>query len=125
MTVTMFHGNADELALHPGLCLADDDAARDYAGYASSSEGRVHEVELDLDVLTIVELEQGHDWDSNTAPGDGGEEYRDESGNLADIIVFADGTACGRRHETWRLMTGKALGALTVTGCEKISEDDE
>lgn len=118
MTQTMYHGNADEITLHAGLCLAgDEDIAADYA---TGFDGRVHEVELNLDGLTVVELDEGYDWDSNTAPGDGGETYADEAGNVADVIIFADGTASGRRHETYRLMTGKALAGATVTGCTEL-----
>lgn len=125
MTETIYHGSADEVTLHIGLCLTPgDEAAADYARYASLGDGRgrIHRLELNWDGLTVVELDEGHDWDSNTAPGDGGEEYRDEAGNLADVIVFTDATAYGRRHETIRLMTDKALAAVTVTGCTMLED---
>lgn len=121
----MYHGNADDLLLHPGLCLAGEDIARDYAEYASSREGRVHQVEISFGGLEVVELDEGHDWDANTAPGDAGEVYRSEDGTVADVIIFDDATASGRRHETYRLMTEKALAAVAVTGCEMIAGDDE
>lgn len=118
----MYHGNADELALHKGLCLAGENAAADYARYASSVSGRVHRIEFDLAGLVVVELGGGHDWDSDEAPGDNAEEYRDGAGNIADVITFADGTAFGRAHETWRLMTDKALAGVTVVGCEMLED---
>jgi hypothetical protein len=122
MTVTVYHGSADELTLHLGLCLTGDQVAADYARYASSSEGRIHGIELDLDSLIVVELDEGHDWDSNTAPGDNGEDYRDQAGNIADVIVFTDATAFGREHVTYRLMTDKALAAAAVTGCQMLED---
>lgn len=116
-----YHGNADELVLHPGFCVTEDEGiAADYGTYASSSEGRVHTVELDLDGLTVVELDEGHDWDANVAPGDNGETYADEDGNAADVIIFADATAYGREHETYRLMTPAALAAVTLISTSVI-----
>lgn len=116
-----YHGSADELALHPGFCVTEDeDIAAEYGTYASSSEGRVHEVEIDLDGLTVVELAEGHNWDANVAPGDGGETYTDEDGNPADVIVFADATAYGKQHETYRLMTPAAVAAVTLISTSLI-----
>lgn len=110
-----YHGNAGELVLHPGFCVTEDeDTAADYGTYASASDGRVHEVEVDLDGLTVVELDEGHDWDSNEAPGDNGETYTDEDGNVADVIVFTDATAYGKQHETYRLMTPAAIATVTL-----------
>jgi hypothetical protein len=119
--MTVYHGSAGELTLHLGLCLTGNQAAADYARYASS-EGRVHEVELDLDGLTVVELDEGHDWDANTAPGDNGEDYRDQAGDIADVIIFTDATATGRQHVTYRLMTDKALAAAAAAGCQMLED---
>lgn len=118
MTDTMYHGKAGAMALHPGLCLTDDaDAAAEYARYCfAAGEARlVHTVTLDLDGLTVVEVD-GYDRDANWAPGDGGE-YTD-----ADVIVYIDETIGGNSHTTWRLMSPAALAAVTVGSATDVEE---
>ena len=105
----MFHGTDNEaLPVHEGLCLTPrEDAAEDYARNAAGYDGRLHEVSLDLDGLTVLEA-AGYDRDANRACGDGTEAYG------ADVLVFTDESPKGREHLTYRLMTAAALAAVTV-----------
>lgn len=109
----MYHGNHESTAaLHLGLCLTeDDDAARDYGRPGYASDGWLHEMELDLDAPgLVISAISGYDHDANQAPGD------DDDSHGADILIFADETDAGRRHETYRLMTPAALAACSLVG---------
>ena len=109
----MYHGNHNSTAaLHPGLCLTDDDdAARDYG-----RNGWIHAMDIDLTGLAIISAE-GYDHDANWAPGD------DSDDQGADILVFTDETDDARRHQTYRLMTAAALARVTPAGSERANED--
>lgn len=121
MIVTAHHGtHHPELPLVPGLCLAVggmDDGYRAASRYASRCGGEwVHEVELDLTGLVVREVEvdvaallrTGGDF-----PGD-----TDATAYLAegvDVLAFDD-EVLGVPHRTLRLLSARALAALTVTG---------
>jgi hypothetical protein len=116
MTMTMFHGTSSAgLPLHEGLCLAEDDErAWDYARCAFGDIRYVHRAELDLDGLTVLELDEGYQRDGNVAPAD-----LDPAGFPGtDVIVFDDETPHGRYHVTYRLLTSRALAALTYVSTE-------
>lgn len=119
MSETMFHGKAGALELHRGLCLTDEaDIAAEYAryGYAGSEARLVYAITVDLDNLTVAEVD-GYDRDENWAPGDD-HQYAD-----ADVIVYTDETIGGNAHTTWRLMSAAALAAVTIgpaTDAEKL-----
>ena len=107
----LYHGTTQaELPLHPGLCLAaSDTCAGQYRAY---NGGRyVHEASLALGALTVLDLDEGYDRDANLAPAD-----LDPASFDADVIVFTDETPGGKEHLTYRLLTARALAALTVTG---------
>lgn len=97
---TWFHGCVEAAVLHPGICLAERDAAGRYGSV-------VTEIAIDLRGLRVVEVASGYDPETNTAPGDDG--VAD-----ADVIVFGDSDPHGRSHQTVRLMTAAALARATI-----------
>jgi hypothetical protein len=107
----MFHGSSSQtLALHEGLCLAEDEnIARDYAIY-TSGDSYLHDLELSFAGLTVTELDEGYDRDANIAPAD----LDPSAFPGTDIITFTDETITGREHVTYRLLTPAALAAVTV-----------
>jgi len=109
MTTTLYHGAHTAYSLHIGQCYTDDvDAARDYQG----KRGTLVTIEIDLSGLVVVEV-AGYDHDADEAPADrDAEALAAELG--ADVIVYADETARARQHRTWRLLTPRALDAVTV-----------
>jgi hypothetical protein len=124
--MTGYHGTAQtEWALHVGLCLAlDADNAENYATeWATSSRpARVVEVELDLTGLNVVEAEAGNR-DDNTWAGDYDLAAYAEAG--ADVLVYEDEDYRGRSHETYRLVSERALAAARVVAVEVLGEEDE
>lgn len=116
--LTLAHGSHDHIVLHPGLCLADDDTAAVYARTAGGDE-IVTTVTLDLASVTVRKLAGGYDTDSNTAPGDKGEDYG------VDVIIFADADVNGREHTTYRLMTARALAAVSVVSARSLVPADD
>jgi len=111
----LYHGNTDKtLTLHVGLCLTDDE---DSAANYSYRSGVVHTVVLDFRDLTVVEVEDGFDYDAVVAVGDDGATI-----NGADVLEYEDCDTFGRTHATWRLMTPAALAALTVVGATPADE---
>lgn len=112
-TITLYHGtDHDELPVHAGLCLADDEDA------AGTYGEQVFEVALDLDGLTVEEVEidlaaikrYGEDYPADSA--------RDRAAYLArgvDIIVYsdiADRLGGGSEHLTYRILSDRALSRL-------------
>lgn len=126
--MTGYHGTAQtEWTLHVGLCLAlDADNAENYATeWATSSRpARVVEVELDLDGLNVVEAEAG-DRDSATWAGDSATSIAAYVAAGADVLVYEDEDYRGRSHETYRLVSERALAAAKVVAVEFLGEDDE
>lgn len=112
--ITLFHGtDHDALPVHSGLCLADDeDAAGTYGEH-------VFEVELDLDGLTVEDVEidlsaikrDGEDYPADSA--------RDRAAYLArgvDVITYsdiADRLGGGSEHITYRILSARALARIT------------
>ncbi len=124
--MTGYHGTAQtEWALHVGLCLAlDSDIAENYAQeWATGSRpARVVEVELDLTGLVVVEAEAG-DRDSATWAGDYDLESYAAAG--ADVITYEDEDYRGRSHNTYRLVSERALAAARVVAVEVLGDDDD
>jgi hypothetical protein len=108
----MYHGAHTRFALHVGQCFTDSAAsAARYAG----TRGTIAAVTIDFDGLVVVEVD-GYDHDSNTAAGDDG----DAQG--ADVLVYDDADESGRWHRTWRMMTARAVSAVTVD--KTVAVDD-
>lgn len=115
----MYHGAHTRFTAHIGLCLTDDDdAARCYA--TQGAAGELATVDVDMSALTVVEVE-GYDRDENRAVGDD-----DEAVANADVIVFDDEDPSGwRQHRTWRLMSQRAVDAMTIESVVNMTEDDD
>ena len=117
MTTTLYHGTHHaDLPRHIGLSLTPDfSAAREYARVR---EGEwIHEVTLDLDGLTVEEIEVDLRAcrDSDCWPGDSARDLRDYAARGVDVIVFDD--CChAQAHRTYRLVSERALAALTYEG---------
>ena len=111
--INLFHGtDHDTLPLHTGLCLADDEDA------AGTYGKTIHEVELDLDGLTVEEV----DIDLAAVKRDGEDYPADTESDRAtylargvDVIVFddiADRLGGGTEHRTYRILSDRALARL-------------
>lgn len=120
---TAHHGtHHTSLPLVSGLCLAvggSDDGYTAASEYAKRSGGEyVFEVSIDLAGLTVREVEvdaaallrTGDDY-----PGDSARERAALIAEGVDAIAFAD-ECCGRAHRTLRLISDRALAAVTLTG---------
>lgn len=98
----LYHGSRDDIAPHIGLCLTDEEiSARHYGRQVAA-------VEIDLSDLIIVTVTD-YDRDTNTAAGDADIETYD-----ADIICYEDEDPYNRAHDTWRIVSDRALAALRV-----------
>lgn len=126
--MTGYHGTAQtEWALHVGACLAtDSDIAENYAQeWATGSRpARVFEVELDLTGLNVVEAEAG-DRDSQDWAGDSAASIAAYVAAGADVITYEDEDYRGRSHETYRLVSDRAVAAARVVAVEVLGDDDE
>ena len=126
--MTGYHGtNQAEWNLHVGACLAlDSDIAENYAAeWATASKlGRIYEVELDIDGLNVVEAEAG-DRDNATWAGDSAASLASYVADGADVLVYEDEDYRGRSHETYRLVSERAVAAARVVAVEVLGDDDE
>jgi len=124
-TLTLYHGTyTSELALHKGLCLTDDwTAAKRYADQYAGIEGdtpSVHTVEVDMTGLNVVDL--GETWRSEpeTAAQDAARFADAAHDHDADVIVYGDYALGVGRMTTWRLLTDRALDAVTIVDAEEV-----
>lgn len=124
--MTGYHGTCQaNWALHVGACLAQWPETAE--GYAAEWAGpgfpaRVFEVELDLDGLNVVEAEAG-DRDSATWAGDYDLESYAAAG--ADVITYEDEDYRGQSHNTYRLVSERAVAAARVVAVKTLGDDDE
>lgn len=109
------------LPLHAGLCLAvgDDDGYRAASAYARRAGGEfVFEVSIDMADMTVVEvdidpaelLRTGDDY-----PGDSAAARAEYLASGVDILAYDD-EVLGIPHRTLRLLSDRALAAVSVTG---------
>lgn len=110
MSISLYHGAHTRFALHLGQCWTPSErSARTYAGRREI----VACAELDLSDLSIYECE-GYDRDEDDAPGD-------SPASLAlwgipedaDVIIYEDEDENGRAHTTYRLLSQRAIDALS------------
>lgn len=105
----MYHGSHtnETLIIHEGICLTDDySTAEHYAG-----GGWVHEVEIDMDSLTVERVE-GYDHDTNSCPADSAEYRAAKAAEGVDVLVYEDEDDRGREHTCYRLISDRALRAV-------------
>jgi hypothetical protein len=113
---TLYHGSTTEPTPRIGMCLTDcDRIASSYAGWRTGQGGVVSELEIDLSGLTVVEVD-GYDRDSDEAPGD--ISYGAELD--ADVIVYQDESPRGRSNTTWRLVSARAVAAVTIVSTTEV-----
>jgi len=111
MTETLYHGShKGVMALHLGLCLTESDrVAEHYAGMS----GSVTTVELDWTDL-VIEACEGYDHDTNSCPADD-EDYQAAARDRGvDVLVYEDEDEHGAQHECYRLVSARALAAITT-----------
>lgn len=120
-TTTAHHGTRHaDLPRHPGLCLViggdSYQAASEYARAATdrTADRTVFEVVVDLAGLTIetVECNPRECWDRNEWPCDRTEDVAAMLARGVDAVRFTDATVTGRKHDTLRLLSDRALAAI-------------
>lgn len=106
MTDTYYHGTRRQLALYCGICLTSSERS-------AATYGAVHELELDLEGLTILRVD-GYDADRNAAPGDTAAELARLLADGVDAIEYDDRDEHGRDHDCLRLVSPRALARVAV-----------
>jgi len=117
----LIHGSKAPLALHLGLCLTDRRAAAvEYSRGACGEIGFLTGVELITFGLRVVEMEGFGEGESGDAPGDTAEDLAAMAEDGIDVVTFEDEVAgMDERHQTWRIVSEKALAACRVLGSVK------
>lgn len=98
-----------EWAPHNGACMMDEDEAP----RASYGETRFEVVIPDGLVIEEVEVTR-EDIDANEWPGDRKAQRAAYEADGIDIITYQDMDASGRAHQTWRLVSARAVAAVSV-----------
>lgn len=123
--MTGYHGTSQaSWDIHVGACLAtDEDVAANYAAeWATAARpGRVFQVEIDLAGLTVVEAAAG-DRDAATWAGDSAASVAAYVAAGADVLVYDDEDYRGRSHETYRLVSERAMASARVVA---VLSDEE
>jgi len=111
----MYHGAHTAYVPHVGICLAYEIGT---AGHYAGRAGYVAAVTVDTAGLTVREV-GSYDRGADAAPGDDG----DTMG--ADVLVYTDEDPHGHAHQTMRIMTPRALAAMTTHWVVDCSTDSE
>lgn len=115
--LSLYHGtHHEDLPRHPGLCLTPDFAAA--SEYARVRDGEwVHEATLDLTdlVLETLEVDVRACREADHFPGDTAAELAAFAARGIDVIVYDD-CCLTRAHRTYRIVSERALVALTYEG---------
>ena len=120
---TFFHGAHTSYTLHEGQCYTDDIAvALRYC--AGGRNGRVARVDIDLSGLVVEECE-GYDHDENDCPADCEDFRAAAAARGVDVLRYEDEDDTGRRHDCYRLVSPKALAAVTVKRVLMRDDADE
>lgn len=102
---TLYHGTSGTATLHRGLCLTDDPHSAAIYAADKNDGGLVTEIALDLNGLDVIDVEYDYDGCEPIIP----------DGCSADVVCFADCDMQGRDHDTWLLLTDRAVSAATIT----------
>lgn len=109
MSSTTFYHGTDNLALHMGICLTEDERAA--ANYATEkNDGQVYELAADLTGLVGVEVEYNYDEGEAVIPED----------LVADYATFVDCDMWNRDHDTTMLLTEAAVARVEVVGVLEV-----
>lgn len=109
----LFHGGRNEFVAHIGLCLTDD--ARVARRYAESHAGVGHVTTVDLDTRgLVVETARGFGAGCEDAAGDTAAQIATLAADGVDVITYEDEDTSGNWHQTWRLVSERALAALAA-----------
>jgi hypothetical protein len=108
---TTYHGSTETQQPRIGLCLTT--SPRSAAGYAAEKNGGdvVTVITIDLAGLTVTEAEYDYDGCEPIVPTDD-----------TDIITYTDSDMYGHDHETYMLLTDRAVAAAAVI--ETITADE-
>lgn len=114
----MYHGTRNQdWTAHIGACLTTrEESAQVYA----TQRGQVVEVDLDMSDLEVVEVE-GYDRNTNEARGDRAADIAEIE---ADVIVYQDEDEMGRSHDCYRLVSAKAVAAVSVVAVTRYDADE-
>ena len=108
--MTLYHGTRSALTLHAGLCLANREAS-------AAAYGRdVHTLTLDASALTVREMAITQDMiDAQDFPADTAAEVASLVAEGVDAIAYDDMDPNGGTHRTIRLLSARALAAVSVS----------
>lgn len=105
----LYHGSNKPFAAHVGLCLTDDQyAARDYA-----PRGTLTTVEF-VPFGLVVERARSFGEAGDDGCCDSARETRRYRRRGVDVVEYQDQSPDGRTHRTWRLISRRALRAITT-----------
>lgn len=109
----LYHGSSKGFTAHIGLCLTDDSAAAWEYAVRSGRPGTLTTVELSTFGLKIA---KGRDFGegSGDACGDTPAEIKRLRRRGVDVVEYMDEAPGGMRHRTWRLLSQKALRAVSM-----------
>lgn len=93
-----------------GTCLTESErVASHYAPEALG--GRLWEIEVDMDGLTVVDV-PGYDHDENLTPADDDEFRARYAAEGADVLRYRDEDDRGETFDCYRLVSARALAAV-------------
>lgn len=106
--MNFYHGSDSELQVHIGLCLTQDELAA--ANYGEI----VTKVSIDLNGLVVRNVDHLVDRDNMNYPGDNAKSIASLQADGIDVIEFTDEDERGRSHDTYRLVSQKAVDAVII-----------
>lgn len=108
---TYYHGSRNGLTLHEGVCLVNrEDVAESYA-----RGGDVVAVDVALSGLVVEDVDVTDEMrDEVEYPGDRAEDRAAFLARGVDAIIYDDETETGRQHRCLRLLSPRALAAVSV-----------
>ena len=105
-TETYYHGTRREMAIYAGICLTSSERS-------AKTYGAVHEVGLDLDGLVVRDVD-GYDRERNEARADSAADLAALVADGVDALIYEDEDEHGRQHDCIRLISARALAAITL-----------
>ena len=106
--MNLFHGSNEnsDFSAHRGVCLTDSKLSAEEYG------ANVFPVSFDLSGLTVLNVTDLVDRDNMSWPGDRASDIAAYEAQGIDVLFFSDETSMGREHDTWRIVSAKALLVL-------------